>query len=118
MKKRGAGGLVFSTDQGRMCPDCRQPVEACQCGKSSAPTGDGIVRVSRETKGRKGKGVTLITGVPLAEKELKALAKELKARCGVGGTVREGVVEIQGDQRDLLVPLLQARGWTVKRAGG
>ncbi|MDX1800696.1 MAG: translation initiation factor Sui1 [Marinobacter sp.] len=118
MKKRGAGGLVFSTDQGRMCPDCRQPVEACQCGNSSAPTGDGIVRVSRETKGRKGKGVTLITGVPLAEKELKALAKELKARCGVGGTVREGVVEIQGDQRDLLVPLLQARGWTVKRAGG
>lgn len=118
MKKRGSGGLVFSTEQGRMCPDCRQPVDACRCGEPSAPSGDGIVRVSRETKGRKGKGVTLITGIPLAGNELKALAKELKARCGVGGTVRDGIIEIQGDQRDLLIPLLQAQGWTVRRAGG
>lgn len=118
MKKRGEGGLVFSTEQGRMCPDCRQPVAACQCRSRKAPDGDGVVRVSRETKGRKGKGVTLITGIPLEEKELKALAKQLKARCGVGGTVREGIVEIQGDQRDVLVPLLQEKGWTVKRAGG
>lgn len=118
MKKRGAGGLVFSTDQGRMCPDCRQPVETCQCRHSPLPIGNGIVRVSRENKGRKGKGVTLISGIPLAENELKVLAKQLKARCGVGGTVRNGVVEIQGDQRDVLVPLLQQKGWTVKRAGG
>ncbi len=118
MKQRGDGGLVFSTDQGRMCPDCRQPSEACQCRKNAVPAGDGIVRVSRETKGRKGKGVTLITGIPLAESELKTLAKQLKARCGVGGTVKSGVIEIQGDQRDVLVPLLQARGWAVRRAGG
>ena len=118
MKSRSAGGLVFSTEQGRMCPDCRNPVADCVCGQSSPPSGDGIVRVSRETKGRKGKGVTLVTGIPLAEKELKAFAKVLKAKCGTGGTVKDGGVEIQGDQRDILVPLLQAKGWTVKRAGG
>nr|WP_278248728.1 translation initiation factor Sui1 [Marinobacter halodurans] len=118
LKKNASGGLVFSTDQGRMCPDCRQPLSECTCGEPQAPTGDGVVRVSRETKGRKGKGVTLITGIPLAGKELKDYAKTLKARCGTGGTVKEGVVEIQGDHRDLLVPLLMERGWTVKKAGG
>jgi len=115
---KNKGGLVFSTEQGRMCPECRQPVDDCICGQPAAPKGDGIVRVSRETKGRKGKGVTLITGIPLAEKELKAYAKVLKAKCGTGGTVKDGVVEIQGDQRDTLVPLLEQKGWTVKRAGG
>ncbi len=118
MKKSSLGGLVYSTEQGRMCPDCGHPKADCQCGKAAAPAGDGIVRVSRETKGRKGKGVTLITGVPLAEAELKALAKVLKAKCGTGGTVKDGVIEIQGDQRDLLVPLLEAKGWQVKRSGG
>lgn len=117
MKKR-SGGLVFSTEQGRMCPDCRQPVADCRCGEPQVPAGDGVVRVSRETKGRKGKGVTLITGIPLAGKELKDYAKTLKAKCGTGGTVKDGVVEIQGDHRDLLVPLLQEKGWTVKKAGG
>lgn len=71
MKKRSEGGLVFSTEQGRMCPDCRNPVNECTCATASRPAGDGIVRVSRETKGRKGKGVTLITGIPLDDKELK-----------------------------------------------
>ncbi len=118
MKKRSGGGLVFSTDAGRMCPDCRNPVDQCSCGQPERPAGDGIVRVSRETKGRKGKGVTLITGIPLDDAGLLAFAKVLKARCGTGGTVKDGVVEIQGDQRDLLVPLLQDKGWTVKRAGG
>jgi len=116
MKNRG--GLVFSTEQGRMCPECRQPTSDCVCGKPAPPKGDGIVRVSRETKGRKGKGVTLITGMPLDEKELKAYAKVLKAKCGTGGTVKDGVVEIQGDQREVLVPLLEQKGWTVKKAGG
>ncbi|MEC7816866.1 MAG: translation initiation factor Sui1 [Pseudomonadota bacterium] len=105
MKNRG--GLVYSTDQGRMCPDCRQSAEACTCGTPQAPAGDGVVRVSRETKGRKGKGVTLVTGVPLAGDPLKALAKQLKAKCGTGGTVKDGVIEIQGDHRDLLVSLLK-----------
>lgn len=118
MAKRSAGGLVFSTEQGRMCPGCRQPDADCICGQPARPEGDGIVRVSRETKGRKGKGVTLVTGIPLDDKELKAFAKVLKAKCGTGGTVKDGVVEIQGDQRDLLVPLLEAKGWTVKRSGG
>lgn len=118
MKKNGDGGLVFSTEQGRMCPECRHPTAECRCSEPQAPAGDGVVRVSRETKGRKGKGVTLITGIPLAGSELKAYAKLLKARCGVGGTVKDGVVEIQGDQRDTLVPLLKEKGWTVKRAGG
>ncbi|WP_264766231.1 translation initiation factor Sui1 [Marinobacter fonticola] len=101
-----------------MCPQCRHPVSDCRCGEDQVPAGDGIVRVSRETKGRKGKGVTLVTGIPLAGKALKDYAKILKAKCGTGGTVKDGVVEIQGDQRDVLVPLLQDKGWTVKKAGG
>ncbi|HLV78550.1 MAG TPA: translation initiation factor Sui1 [Marinobacter sp.] len=117
MKNR-TGGLVFSTDQGRMCPECRNPLDECCCRQPERPAGDGIVRVSRETKGRKGKGVTLVTGIPMADKELKAYAKVLKAKCGTGGTVKDGVVEIQGDHRDLLVPLLQQQGWTVKKSGG
>ena len=71
MRKNSDGGLVFSTEQGRMCPDCREPLSNCRCGEPQAPEGDGVVRVSRETKGRKGKGVTLITGIPLAGAELK-----------------------------------------------
>ncbi len=118
MKNRNQGGLVFSTEQGRMCPGCNQPVNDCTCRQFAQPAGDGVVRVSRETKGRKGKGVTLITGVPMNTDELKAFAKVLKARCGVGGTVKDGVIEIQGDQRDMLVPLLQDKGWTVRRSGG
>ncbi len=112
------GGLVYSTDQGRMCPDCSQPVSTCCCGQQRVQSGDGIVRVSRETKGRKGKGVTLISGVPLTAIELKQLAKKLKQRTSSGGSVKEGVIEIQGDQRDLLVELLQAEGYQVKKSGG
>lgn len=118
MSKKSSGGLVFSTEQGRMCPECRNPVADCTCREPQRPQGDGIVRVSRETKGRKGKGVTLVTGIPMDDKELKAYAKVLKAKCGTGGTVKDGVVEIQGDQRDLLIPLLEQKGWVVKRAGG
>ena len=118
MSEKHDGGLVYSTDHGRMCPQCRHSREQCSCGREQRPPGDGVVRVSRETKGRKGKGVTLISGIPLAEKELKAYAKELKAKCGTGGTLKDGVVEIQGDQRDILLPLLMQKGWVVKRAGG
>ena len=80
--------------------------------------GDGIVRIQRETKGRKGKGVTLINGVPLAGAELKQLAKKLKQKCGTGGTIKNGVIEIQGDHRDLLLAELTQLGWKVKIAGG
>ena len=82
------------------------------------PRGDGTVRVSRETKGRKGKGVTLISGVPLGAEALTSLAKDLKQRCSTGGTVKGGVIEIQGDHRDRLIEELQSRGHRVKRAGG
>jgi translation initiation factor 1 len=80
--------------------------------------GDGRVRVGRETQGRKGKGVTVVTGLPLVPDELKALAKELKARCGTGGTVKDGVIEIQGDHRDAIVAELGKRGFDVRRSGG
>ncbi|MFC3852042.1 stress response translation initiation inhibitor YciH [Salinispirillum marinum] len=102
--------LVYSTETGRIKPEADEAM--------TAPVGDGIVRLHRETKGRKGKGVTLITGVPLAGEELKALAKTLKQKAGVGGSLKDGVIEIQGDQRDLLLPLLEAYGWKVKKAGG
>ncbi|PLX89386.1 MAG: stress response translation initiation inhibitor YciH [Desulfuromonas sp.] len=111
--------LVYSSEQGRMCPACNQPVAACTCKKhNTRAESNGIVRVHRESKGRKGKGVTLITGIPLDSAELKQYAKQLKQRCGSGGTVKNDVVEIQGDHRDLLVDLLKAQGWTVKKAGG
>lgn len=79
---------------------------------------DGIVRVGRETKGRKGKGVTVIRGVPLAGDALAELAARLKKRCGSGGTLDEGVIEIQGDHRDLVVEELNRLGYTVRRASG
>ena len=82
------------------------------------PSGDGIVRVGRETKGRKGKAVTVITGLGLAGPELKDLAKKLKARCGTGGTVKDGTIEIQGEHRDVLMAELQKLGFTVRRSGG
>ena len=102
------------------CPVSRWPNSKCTCPPPAAvaPPCDGVVRVGRETKGRKGKGVTLITGVPLLGKELNQLAKALKKKCGTGGTVRDGVIEIQGDHRDLLVTELQKHGWTVKKSGG
>lgn len=114
------GGLVYSSEHGRMCPRCGKPVVRCACRKQGEPAAKaaGIVRVGRETKGRKGKGVTIVTGVPLAGDALDALASQLKRLCGSGGTVREGTIEIQGDHRDLLVVELAKHGWTVKRSGG
>jgi len=103
-----------------MCPQCRNPLNACRCSKKqiNTPKSPGIVRISRETKGRRGKGVTLITGVPLNSEELEKLGRQLKQRCGTGGTVKDGTIEIQGDHRDLLLTDLQKLGWTVKKAGG
>ena len=112
------GGLVFSTDAGRHCPDCRQPVDACICKKTVIPEGDGIARVRRESKGRGGKTVTTITGVPLAEDALKDLAKTLKQRCGTGGSLKDGVIEIQGDHVELLLAELVKQGFKAKKSGG
>jgi len=112
-------GIVYSTDHGKICPDCGKPIPKCVCHpKESVPKGDGIVRVSLETKGRRGKGVTLISGIPLDRESLRDLAKALKQTCGSGGTVKEGIIEIQGDHRDLLVDALKKKGYTVKRSGG
>jgi translation initiation factor 1 len=113
-------GIVYSTEHGRMCPACGKPVGECICRheKKAAPAGDGIVRVGRETKGRKGKGVTVVTGLPLDEQGLRKLAADLKRRCGAGGTVKGNTIEIQGDHGDLLVAELTQRGYTVKRSRG
>ena len=119
-KHRSDRGLVYSTDMGRMCPECRRPSEQCRCKQkaASAPSGDGTVRVGRQTKGRKGKGVTVVTGLPLAAAELERLARDLKKKCGSGGTVRDGEIEIQGEHRDALVEELTRRGYSAKRSGG
>jgi len=101
--------LVYSTDSGRI----DEPKAAVV-----RPKGDGIVRIQRQTSGRKGKGVCLITGVDLDDAVLEKLAAELKKKCGCGGAVKEGVIEIQGDKRDLLKQLLEAKGMKVKLAGG
>jgi translation initiation factor 1 len=111
--------IVYSTGIGSRCPNCLRAVAACVCRKGTPGKGtDGIVRVSRETQGRKGKGVTVITGFGLASKELETLATQLKKRCASGGTVAAGRIEIQGDHRDTLVQELKHQGWTVKRCGG
>lgn len=111
------GGLVYSTDAGRHCPDCSQPVDACIC-QQHVPQGDGIARVRRESKGRGGKTVTTITGLTLAVEPLKALATELKRRCGTGGALKDGVIEIQGEHVELLLAELTKRGFTAKKSGG
>lgn len=101
--------LVYSTDKGRIS-ETPKP--------SSRPKGDGIVRIQRQTAGRKGKGVCVITGLDLDDAELTKLAAELKKRCGSGGSVKDGVIEIQGDKRELIQTLLQSKGFIVKLAGG
>lgn len=117
---RDGGGIVYSTGVGERCPNCQRPVRECVCkaGTPGKTSSDGIVRISRETQGRKGKGVTVVTGLGLPAAELAALATDLKKRCGSGGGVVEGRIEIQGEHRDRLVAELANRGWQVKRAGG
>ena len=104
----GELNLVYSTDGGKV-----EKTKQIQ----KAPEGDGIVRLHRETKGRKGKGVTLIKGLQLDDKALKALAKDIKKRTGCGGTVKEFVIEIQTDQREVIKTVLEKSGYTVKLAG-
>ena len=139
MRKKSADGssLVYSTEYGRICQKCDRPAPQCACGHKAElsslpaqttviPSGckqdpaqdDGIVRISRETKGRKGSGVTLISGLPLAESDLAVLARQLKQRCGSGGTVKNGVIEGQGDQREGVLGELIRLGYQAKKAGG
>jgi translation initiation factor 1 len=129
---RGDDGdrLVYSSADGRVCPSCGRSETRCNCrGKGArarikarddaeaAKASDGIVRVGRSTKGRRGKIVSTVTGVPIEASELPGLAADLKRRCGTGGALKDGVIEIQGDHRDTLVEELEKRGFKVKRAG-
>jgi translation initiation factor 1 len=119
MKNSGRGGLVYSTDGGTMCPACRHPLAQCVCQRAkAAPAGDGVVRVSRETSGRGGKAVTVVRGLALDAAALAALAKQLKAVCGAGGTAKDGVIEVQGDHCERVIDALKKQGRVVKRAGG
>lgn len=119
MKKPNSNGLVYSTDGGRSCSGCGHLLKKCCCSRQKIlQQGDGVVRISRQTKGRKGSGVSVITGLPLGEPDLKKLAKQLKKKCGSGGTVKNGAIEIQGNHREVLVEALQRMGYTAKLAGG
>ena len=110
--------VVYSTEHGKICPGCSNPVKQCSCCKQTAPVGDGNVRVSRETKGRKGKGVTLIKGLLMDTVALKLMGKKLKAICCSGGTVKDGIIEIQGDHIECILDHLKKQGVAAKRAGG
>lgn len=111
---------VYSTESGRLCPDCGRPKAACACAQQAhaRPAGDGRVRVSRERQGRGGKTVTVVRGLPLPAADLVALGQRLKAACGSGGTVKEDVIEVQGDHRDRVLELLRRDGFDAKPAGG
>ncbi len=111
--------IIYSTGVGNLCPNCRRPVRECVCPKGAPGAAKpAAVRVGRETKGRAGKGVTTVTGLPMSLSDIESLAARLKKRCGCGGTVREGVIEIQGDHRDVIVAELTKLGWPAKRSGG
>lgn len=117
-KSQETGGLVYSTDGGKTCPTCRKPADRCVCGQAKhAQASDGVVRVSRQSKGRNGRKVTVIRGVALDEGGLMALGKELKAACGSGGTVKDGAIEVQGDHCERIVEILCGRFRNVKRSG-
>lgn len=109
--------LVYSTDQGEMCPGCGKSIKQCVCKKGYIPTGDGIVRITRDTSGRKGKCVTVITGVLLEAEKLKQMCTQFKKLCGTGGTVKADTIEIQGDHRTTLLAKLTQMGYTTKLSG-
>ncbi|MER2490644.1 stress response translation initiation inhibitor YciH [Catenovulum sediminis] len=102
--------LVYSTDKGRIEPEKEH--------EQAQTFADGCVRIRRETAGRKGKGVITVAGLPLVGDELKKLAQVLKKKCGTGGSVKDGIIEIQGDKRDIIKTELEKLGYKVKLAGG
>ena len=115
--------LVYSTESGKICPSCQKPVSKCTCKKKEPRSQtninyDGIIRIQREVKGRKGKTVTTLSGFLITDAELKNLATQLKRRCGTGGSVKDSVIIIQGDHRDTLVVDLKNQGFNVKISGG
>jgi translation initiation factor 1 len=115
---KASSGLVYSTEVGRTCPDCRLALAQCNCKAGKAPMGDGVVKVSRQTKGRGGKAVTVVTGLALDADALAVLGKQLRTACGCGGTVKDGVIEVQGDHCDKVMEALKKQGHNPKRSGG
>jgi len=115
--------LIYSTESGKICPSCQKPVSKCTCKKKKPRSQtnikyDDIIRIQREAKGRKGKTVTTLSGFQITDAELKNLATQLKRHCGTGGSVKDGVIVIQGDHRDTLVVELKNQGFNVKISGG
>ena len=110
--------VVYSTEHGKICPGCSNPVKQCTCRKQTASIGDGNVRVSRENKGRKGTGVTLIKGLAMDAATLGLMTKKLKTMCSSGGTVKKGIIEIQGDHIERILYYLKEQGIKAKQAGG
>jgi translation initiation factor 1 len=116
---RNENPTVYSTEWGRICPKCGKPIEDCNCNKKKVLSqGDGTIRIQRDSKGRKGKTVTMVSGVILDEEGLRALLSDLKRLCGAGGAIKEGVIEIQSDHRDTIFAEIKKRGFKVKIAGG
>ena len=119
--------LVYSSESGRICPECSKPVSSCACKKKknndtkkparSYPA-DGFIRIMRETKGHKGKTVTVIGNTPFKDRELKEFAKRLKSRCGTGGSVKDNEILIQGDHRQVVLDEITRQGYKAKLAGG
>ena len=118
LQKRNDNPTVYSTSTGRICPKCGFSITNCICKKETIPSGDGIVRIFRDSKSRKGKTVTVITGISLKSENLRQLLGDLKKMCGSGGTIKDGKIEIQGDHRESIFETLKKKGFTVKIAGG
>jgi translation initiation factor 1 len=120
MKSSNKSTLVYSTETGRICPGCGQPAAQCACAAraKTVVAGDGVVRVSRSSKGRGGKTVTVVKGLALDGAALAALAKQLRTACGAGGTVKDGVVEVQGDHCETVLAALKKYGHNARQAGG
>jgi translation initiation factor 1 len=115
--------LVYSTETGKICPSCQKPISKCTCKKKKPKSQpnlkiDCIIRVQREVKGRKGKTVTTVSGFQMNADEIKNLAAQLKRCCGTGGSVKDGIIIIQGDHRDTIVNELKNRGFKAKITGG
>ena len=117
--KSSGSRAVYSSELGRLCPQCQRAIAACVCRtERPAGAGDGVVRLRRESKGRGGKAVTVIEGIPEDPNKLKLICKQLKQRCGVGGAVKDLQLEIQGDQRSTCKQQLETMGYRVKLSGG
>ena len=110
--------LVYTTDQGQHCPNCENPKIKCTCQIATRTISDGIIKLQKQVKGRNGKPVTLISGLPIDDAGLNKLAKELKKKCGAGGSIEGRNILIQGDKRKIIKDLLEKMGYQVKLSGG